>query len=259
MSALVVESQASLLAARHYLAGLGVLAALQRLILVYRVFNPDQPRDAQGRWTSDGPDDHGDPGDGAGLGGGESDPNSDGSDQFGGGSSQNDGPQIPTIGVDTSERPQDVADRSSKPISILEEDAKGGHTYERHINKSDTYLIGRVTGEKIDVPFVAAAGEKRAGSFPSLEAADKLTNSVMSDPINKAKAEEFGAGSWKYMLPWLFVFKEFDSVTGKEAYTPNDRQQPRIRETFGVTVLLRRSKTDPRGYFVESAYPMNED
>ena len=221
-------------------------------------FNPGQLRKpggttGGGRWTK--------PGDGAGGGStpstGDGTP-ADGTPSDGTGTPSEGLDPTPSIG-DNSEAPQEVADRPSRPISILEEDAKGGHTYDRHINKSDTYLIGRVAGGKIDVPYVATVGEKRAGTFLSLEAADKLVNSVMSDPINKSKTEEFGAGNWKYPLPFLYLFKEFESATGREAFAPNDRQQPWIRSTNGVTIQLRRSKTDPRGYFVESAYPMNED
>jgi len=222
-------------------------------------FNPGQPRKPSGRpgggqWTKPGGD--------GGAGPSANDDDGAPTDPFDDGGvgdiSDGDAPATPSIGDNTDE-PQDIADRSGRPYSVQEEDAKGGHTYERHINKSDEYLIGRITGEKIEVPYIVTLGEKRAGSFSSLEAANKLINSTMSDPLNHQKAEEFGSGSWKYLYPDLYLFKHFDSITGKEAYAPNDRQQPIIQPTYDVTVRLRRSKTDPRGYYIESAWPNNED
>jgi hypothetical protein len=59
-----------------------------------------------------------------------------------------------------------VADRgrSGYPIDILEEDAFGGHTFERHVNKHEEYLRARVLGSRRNIPFIGGYGEKRAGS-----------------------------------------------------------------------------------------------
>jgi len=66
------------------------------------------------------------------------------------------------------------------PVDILEEDVLGGHTFERHVNKPEEYLKTRILGSRRNIPFIVSTGEKRAGSFTSLEAANKLVNSALS-------------------------------------------------------------------------------
>ena len=145
------------------------------------------------------------------------------------------------------------------PISILEEDALGGHTYAEHVKKSENYLKERITGSRVNVPYIFGAGLKRAGSFPSLEVADKLTNSVISDPENAAKIEKFVRGDLLFMLPELNLFRTFGSPTGIEAYSPNENVAPIMRTTNGVQVRLIRTSKSPKGYYVNSAFPINED
>ena len=93
----------------------------------------------------------------------------------------------------------------------------------------------------MNVPYIFGFGEKRAGSFPSLEAADKLTNSVLSDPENAARIERFVRGDILYMFPELNLFRTFDSPTGVEAYSPNEKVVPVMRTTYGVKVGLIRT------------------
>ena len=149
--------------------------------------------------------------------------------------------------------------RSGYPIDILEEDAIGGHTYGEHIGKSEEYLKARITGSRRGVPYIFGVGEKRAGSFSSLEAANKLVNSTIADPENAAKIEMFREAKYPFWLPELRIFKSFASPTGIEAYSPDDRTLPTMRPTSGVTVRLIRTDRVPRGYYVDSAWPMNED
>jgi hypothetical protein len=101
-------------------------------------------------------------------------------------------------------------------------------------------------------------GEKRAGTFPSLEAANKLINSTLAEPLNKEKIKAFSEQQLLYSLPWLFVFKTFEAPTGYEVYA-RGRQAPRRRATYGVTIQLRRTDKSERGYYIHSAWPMNED
>jgi hypothetical protein len=147
--------------------------------------------------------------------------------------------------------------RPGYPISILEEDKLGGHTFERHVNKPEEYLKARLLGSRRNILGIVSAGEKRAGSFTSLEAANKLLNSTLSQ--NQARIDDFVQGRFPMSLPFMYAHADFDAPTGYEAYAGNDRSQPRMRETYGVTVLLIRSNQSKKGYYVRTAYPVNRD
>jgi len=147
--------------------------------------------------------------------------------------------------------------RSGYPVDILEEDALGGHTVERHVAKPEEYLKARILGSRINVFGIITAGERRAGSFTSIEAANKLVNSTLAQ--NQDKVDAFVARRFPSILPFMNLFADFDSPTGYEVYAPNDRAQPRMRQTYGVTVHIRRSDQSDKGYFVHSSWPMNKD
>lgn len=210
----------SLLALKHRRAAERVSRAIRRLIDLFRKagFNPAQPRDDRGRWTDGG--------------------GSEGSDA-----------QIILIG--------DTGDRSGYPIDVLGEDALGGHTFEKHVGKPDEYLKARVLGSRVNLLGIATVGERRAGSFTSLEAANKLINSTLSQ--NNDKIDAFVERRFPSVLPFMNIFADFDSPTGYEAYAPNDRAQPRMRPTYGVTVHIRRTTASEKGYYVHSAWPTNRD
>jgi len=109
---------------------------------------------------------------------------------------------------------------SGRPIDILEEDSLGGHTFERHVNKPDEYLTARILRNRVNIPWIGGGGEKRAGSFTSLEAANKLVNATIADPINQQKIK---------------------GICCTRILAPVER-----------SVL-------PKGYYVESAFPSNSD
>ena len=147
--------------------------------------------------------------------------------------------------------------RAGYPISILEEDALGGHTFERHVNKTEEYLKARLLANRPSGPTIFGVGEKRAGSFSSLEAADKLVNSTLSQ--NRDKIEAFVAGRFPMSLPFMYAHADFDAPTGYEAYAANNRQQPQMRTTYGVTVHIVRTDKSSKGYYVVRAWPTNRD
>jgi HK97 family phage portal protein len=144
-------------------------------------------------------------------------------------------------------------------VDVTEEDRlHDGHTYERHIGKSDEYLKARIVGNRINIPGVGEGGLKRAGSFTSVEAANKLVNATISSPENVTKIEASVRRDLLYMLPVLYVRKTFDAVTGKEAHGPEGKG-PDIRKTYSVEIRLVRSENSPKGFYVHSAYPFNPD
>jgi HK97 family phage portal protein len=216
----------------------------------FRKYSPDQPRvpagsTGGGQWT------------GGGGGGGLA------------GSGANASGRVRVAEPDTGTR-NDAGDQEryvqlaqaeehpSYPISILEEEALGGHTIERHVNKPDEYLKARIMGNRINIPLIGGAGEKRAGSFTSLEAANRLVNATLADPINQQKIKSFVDGGFLRLLNIQYLYKDFSSPTGYEMYGPAERA-PERRTTYSVAVRIRRAESLPKGYYVESAYPSNSD
>ena len=84
-----------------------------------------------------------------------------------------------------------------------------------------------------------------------------LSDNTFPDPTVRLPGE--AAGQFPRSLPFMFVFADFDSPTGYEAFAPNNRAQPRMRATYGVTVFIRRTTTSEKGYYVHSAWPTNRD
>ena len=212
------EARLSLLNLKCGVDALRFILAVRRLSNLLRKggFDPDQRRDDRGRWTDAG----GDPGSGGGGDG-----------------------QVILVGGPGA--------RSGYPVDVLDEDALGGHTYERHVGKSEDYLKARVVGSRTNVAGIFTFGERRAGSFTSLEAANKLINATLAQ--NGSRVDAFAAEQFPRSLPFMFVFADFDSPTGYEAFAPNDRAQPRMRATYGVTVFIRRTTASEKGYYVHSA------
>jgi Bacterial CdiA-CT RNAse A domain len=145
-----------------------------------------------------------------------------------------------------------VADRDGFPVDILEEEAKGGHTFKKHVGKSEDYLKNRVRTETYQVGRLVVS-LKRAGSFPNLEAATKLTNSTLAD--NQAEVDAVANGN----VSRSFIKKNFGSKTGIEAFSSSSRQLPYMRDTYAVGVGIVHDRTHPRGYRVITSYPMNLD
>jgi hypothetical protein len=54
------------------------------------------------------------------------------------------------------------------------------------------------------------------------------------------------------------IEKRFGYVTGKEAFRANSDDDPYIRDTYGVRVVLRHDLRSDRGYRVYTAFPINE-
>jgi hypothetical protein len=200
-------------------------------------YTPDQPRDDNGRWTN------------------------------GGSSGSHSNPQLPQFAIGPVVGPDGapvvgaisdvipVADKPNQLINLLEEDDLGGHTFREHVGKSEAFLKARIAGGG---PLsIYGIGEKRYGSFPSLEAANKLVNSAISE--NQNKIDKFVKAEYPFWLPELNLFKTFGSITGYESYAPSERRVPIIRDTNGIQVRLIRTNRTPKGYYINSAFPVNED
>ncbi len=141
------------------------------------------------------------------------------------------------------------------PISIIAEDQRGGHTYEKHVNQSEAELLRRVREESADGDLLKRS--IRSGSFPSLEAADKLVSATLA--ANEMMVVAVASGVHPKSVVGVRVDAFFRAPTGIEAFAENTRVQPRIRTTYGVGVFIRRDEKAPNGFTVISAYPRNLD
>ena len=124
--------------------------------------------------------------------------------------------------------------------------------YERHVGRSDESLLNnlRQTLSSVDRKGDFGSG-LRDGSFPSLEAANKLVNATIVRNPDKVDKVVNGL-SGKENLDALF-----GSPTGSEAYAASERAQVYIRPTYDVRVVIVRDRTSARGYRVETAFPQN--
>ena len=134
---------------------------------------------------------------------------------------------------------------------MTDEEAAGGHTIAEHVGKSDAYLLRRMQTERLQTGFFTLA-RQRVGSFPSLEAANKLVSATLAQ--NSVVVDQVASGA----LQGAFITATFDSPTGREAYASSPRSEPYIRETFGVGASIVHDPAFPRGFRVVSSYPRND-
>jgi hypothetical protein len=196
-------------------------------------FNPDQPRDEQGRWTDSGS-------------------GSDGTADDGSSGDISDLPPSFLDGLSEENLASTLAAESDRRarerVDLHEEEARGGHTISKLVNRSPEALKAQVLEAFDREP---RAQDVRSGSFPSVGAADRLVNSTLDQ--NRAIVDQVANGT----LPGAVVSARFGSVTGIEAVAPNARSQPYLRETYGVGVFIVHNRLSTRGYNVLTAFPSN--
>jgi hypothetical protein len=216
-------------------------------------YSPDQPRVAAGhsdggQWTSDG----------------GADPEEDAlhSSTTGNGNSKPGAQYAPIdigtrtdaiAGVSGVSGVQEVqAGRPGYPIDLSEEEQLGGHAISQHVGKRPSYLLSLINDDEVlaERHGDLAQGLKE-GSFPSLEAANKLVNSTVSK--NQGTADLVAQG----LLPGAQLDASFASPTGYEAYAKTERSTPYIRDTYGVRVFIVSDKNADKGYRILTAFPMN--
>jgi len=136
---------------------------------------------------------------------------------------------------------------------LAEHEAAGGHTIERHVGKSETFLIGMVSVPEARTLFYTVY-RWRHGSFSSLAAAERLTNANLSR--NAAIVNAVATGQ----LEDAFIESTFSSVTGQEAYrlTRGASSPIRLRTTYGVGTYIRHAPEMLNGFIIITSYPRNE-
>lgn len=137
-------------------------------------------------------------------------------------------------------------------MDLLFEEQRGGHTISKHVGKTPDTIAGYVRDSILMNPD-PTRHDIRSGSFSSLEAADKLVNATLD------RNSDIVDGVRSGLLDERRVDAYFGSVTGIEAYASTIRSQPRIRETYGVGVYIRRDPSSEKGFRIITAYPRNLD
>jgi hypothetical protein len=99
---------------------------------------------------------------------------------------------------------------------------------------------------------IVERARRRWGSFPSLEAANRLVNSALAQ--NQQLVEMVASGR----LQREFITAQFSSRTGIEAYAPSIRAQHYIRDTYGVGVVIVHDPRSRNGFTVQTAYPRQD-
>ena len=142
-------------------------------------------------------------------------------------------------------------------VDLQEDEGDISHTIKDHVGKSEVSLVNRILDSRITV-LGYRAGLWRAGSFPSLVAANKLVSSTLSQ--NSSAVNDYLSGrGLNAFKPWLTVVGVFSSPTGVEAYVENLRMRPSIRATHLVKVIIRAAPERAKGFYVLTAFPTEEN
>ena len=104
-------------------------------------------------------------------------------------------------------------------LTVLE--TKGGHTISLHVGKSEEFLRRAVRVDQFQ-SWLFSTFRKRHGSFASLQAAQKLTNSNLSK--NAETVNDVATGQRRR----AYISSDFASVTGIEAFRTGHRPLHRL-------------------------------
>jgi len=136
---------------------------------------------------------------------------------------------------------------------LAEHEAAGGHTIASHVGKSEEFLLRAVRTDQVRGLFVSQF-RRRHGSFPSLQAAQRLSNSNLSQNADVVQAVATGRRAD------AFVTSSFPTATGTEAYRTGPRSSAPIllRQTFGVGTYIRHAPDLPNGFIIITSYPRSD-
>ena len=132
------------------------------------------------------------------------------------------------------------------------EGINGSHTIRNHVGKSDQFLLYQMN-ESINIGAVKQY-RAQAGSFSSLESANKLVSSTLS--TNQELVNQFLASGEKTLV----LNQRFSSSTGRVAFRKGNLafvRPGRVHFTrgTGVRVVIRRNESFSSGFNVHTAFP----
>jgi SPP1 gp7 family putative phage head morphogenesis protein len=136
---------------------------------------------------------------------------------------------------------------------LLEHEAGGGHTVSLHVGKSEEFLRRAVSVDQFQ-SWLFDVYRKRHGSFSSIQAAQRLTNSNLSR--NAEIVNQVATGQRRR----AYIESEFSSVTGIEAFRtgPSESAPIVVRQTFGVGTVIEYAPDMPNGFIIITSYPRND-
>jgi hypothetical protein len=153
--------------------------------------------------------------------------------------------------IKPSDTSVDGVQLAGEPVDLLEQEQRGGHTIGEHAGMTYDYLKSRSRDE---ARRTLERGDYfdgfSVGSFTSVQSANRLVNSTISD--NQDKIDQGIRDGESRVL----ISKSFKSPTGYEAYLARAHAEPIIRDTFGVEVVIRPDPGSARGWRVHTAYPV---
>ncbi|MGP2491750.1 RNase A-like domain-containing protein [Mesorhizobium sp. PUT5] len=173
--------------------------------------------------------------------------NPDGGQWTGGGGAQGGWLQYQPVGSDDRNEL-----RPGYRVDLLGEEAAGGHTIHDHVGRSPEALLARVRGERY-ISIFSTVDRYRDGSFPSIQAANKLVNATLSQDRSTVDAVASGL-----IMKKTLVTATFSSKTGVEAFRGGEYEQPYLLDTYGVGVVIVHDPDSARGFRIVTAYPRND-
>lgn len=165
--------------------------------------------------------------------------------------------------VGTQKQPKQQAPRRPRRIDLTQHERSpsrpnGGHAIRDHVAKPYRTLLDRIRNARV---VRIGRGNFRlvyrhpafAGSFTSLSEANRLVElALSSDPDVAAVARGQLRGNTR-------IFARVGAITGYEAYYDDRANVPRIRNTYGVEVVIRHDPNAAEGFVIRTAYPANLD
>lgn len=112
----------------------------------------------------------------------------------------------------------------------------GGHLIERHVGKSEQWLLDRVNRENISA----------ASSFPDLPTAEHFVSGTIAEHQDRIDAWVDGQGGNR-----LVIDARFDATTGISV----SRGETSAVDVFSVRLVLERSNQLDTGYRIVTGYP----
>ena len=162
-----------------------------------------------------------------------------------------------------AEGPEAARARAQKErIDLLDhEGVNGAHTIEKHVGKSDNYLLRRMDRASVSLRIAPGVSVDRYPSsmstFTSLEAANALVNMTLDVNSQKIQAWLNSGDSKKLSVGAVFNGPSTGRVAYREGRVSLNTGPTRVRFGGGnaVTVVVRRNDSFTNGYNVHTAYP----
>ncbi len=136
--------------------------------------------------------------------------------------------------VESPEGPDAPAEVPGGGLEAHEE--AGGHLIERHVGKSEQWLLDRVSRDNISA----------ASSFRDLPEAERFVSATIADHQARVDAWAEGSGGNR-----LVIDTTFDASTGISV----SRGDPSAVDVFSVRLVLERSNQLDIGYRIVTGYP----